>query len=107
MCNRYRLTPADWDKLQAEGVVLPFPPDESWPAPKNPFEYLVRPTDPAVVAVPAAGGGLRPAVMRWGFPMPNRNPGTNARNLTLGLWKRWAADPAQRCLVPAEAFCEF
>jgi len=106
MCNRYRLSPRDYAKLEAQGVVLPFPPDESWPVPKNPFEYDVRPTDPAVVLL-AADEGLQPAVMRWGFPMPNHNPGTNARNLTLGVWKRWVADPATRCLVPVAAFCEF
>lgn len=106
MCNRYRLSPGDWAKLEAQGVVLPFPPDESWPAPKNPFEFNIRPTDPAVVVVRSAAG-LAPTVMRWGFPMQNHNPGTNARNLTLGVWKRWAADPAYRCLVPAAAFCEF
>jgi putative SOS response-associated peptidase YedK len=53
------------------------------------------------------GDKLRSTVMRWGFPMEGHNPGTNARNLSLGVWKRWAADPDYRCLVPVSAFCEF
>src|SRR5258706_5763660 len=60
MCNRYRLSPGDYAKLEAQGVVLPFPPDESWPVPKNPFEYDVRPTDPAVVLL-ASAEALKPA----------------------------------------------
>jgi putative SOS response-associated peptidase YedK len=106
MCNRYRLSPADHAKLEAQGVVLPFPPDENWPMRKHPFEFITRPTDPAVVTISDADK-LRSTVMRWGFPMQGHNPGTNARNLSLGVWKRWAADPAYRCLVPVSAFCEF
>ena len=106
MCNRFRLSEGDYAKLAAQGVVLPFPPDEEWPVRKHPFETIARLTDPAVVVV-ADAGALRPTIMRWGFPMQGHNPGTNARELTRGVWKRWVADPAFRCLVPVEAFCEF
>lgn len=34
-------------------------------------------------------------------------PMTNVRNLSLPQWRRLAADPAQRCLVPVTAFCEW
>ena len=68
MCNRYRLSEGDYAKLAAQGVVLPFPPDESWPGHKHPFETITRPTDPAVVNL-LDERGLQPAVMRWGFPM--------------------------------------
>jgi len=32
---------------------------------------------------------------------------TNVRNLKLPQWRTLAADPAQRCLVPLTAFCEY
>src|ERR1700683_3030491 len=104
MCNRYRLSEGDYAKLEAQGVVPPFPPDESWPVRKHPFETIARPTDPAVVLV-RDGAELQPAVMRWGFPMDGPNPGTNARGLKRGIWKQWLVDPAYRCLVPVAAFC--
>ena len=47
---------------ERKGVVLPFPPDESWPVHKNPFEYIMRPTHLAVVVVPDAGKGIVRAI---------------------------------------------
>lgn len=34
-------------------------------------------------------------------------PMTNVRNLGLPQWRRLAADPANRCIVPLTEFCEF
>ena len=34
-------------------------------------------------------------------------PMTNVRNLSLPQWKRLAAEPANRCLVPLTEFCEW
>jgi putative SOS response-associated peptidase YedK len=106
VCNRYRLSEGDYAKLVEQGVVPPWAPDENWPVHPNPFKYIMRPTDPGVMLT-RNEGGLSPAVMRWGFPMDGPNPGTNARVLGRGVWKRWVEKPAQRCLVPASAFCEF
>jgi hypothetical protein len=68
MCNRYRLSPSDYAKLEAQGVVPPFPPDESWPVRKHPFETITRPTDPAVIVV-KGDERWQPALMRRGFLM--------------------------------------
>jgi len=57
-----RLSPGDHAKPERKGVVLPFPPDESWPVHKNPFEYIMRPTHLAVVVVPDAGKGIVRAI---------------------------------------------
>src|SRR3546814_11456000 len=57
--------------------------------------------------------------MLWGFPSNKRErktkpkPGqslylydwyTNARNLSLGMWKPWLAQPEHRCFVPFTRF---
>jgi len=34
-------------------------------------------------------------------------PMTNVRNLALPQWRRLAADPANRCVIPLTEFCEF
>jgi putative SOS response-associated peptidase YedK len=34
-------------------------------------------------------------------------PMTNVRNLALSQWKRLAAEPEQRCLIPLTEFCEW
>jgi putative SOS response-associated peptidase YedK len=54
--------------------------------------------------------------MTWGFPVVSRGkdnqllkpkPVNNARFDKLGgFWKRWAQEPAQRCLIPAVRFAE-
>ncbi|MGF1624763.1 MAG: SOS response-associated peptidase [Alphaproteobacteria bacterium] len=54
--------------------------------------------------------GARVAVMmRWGLPPPAgvKRPVTNVRNLDSPFWRSLLARPAQRCLVPATAFCEY
>jgi hypothetical protein len=55
MCNRYRLSEGDYAKLEAQGVVPPFPPDESWPPPRNAFEGIdILPKYRSTVAGPTA-----------------------------------------------------
>jgi hypothetical protein len=50
MCNRYRLSPGDWDKLMEQGVVPPLAPDESWPVSRSPFDSVETfPRYPALV----------------------------------------------------------
>ncbi|MDQ0472846.1 SOS response-associated peptidase [Labrys wisconsinensis] len=44
--------------------------------------------------------------MRWGFPPVAGPLVTNVRNVSSGYWRPWLK-PAQRCLVPANAFCEY
>jgi putative SOS response-associated peptidase YedK len=56
-----------------------------------------------------AGSAIEALPMRWGMPGPPQfggRPVTNIRNLASPHWRRWL-DPAQRCLVPATAFCEW
>jgi putative SOS response-associated peptidase YedK len=60
------------------------------------------------------GGEVR--AMTWGFPVTligkrglplKPKPVNNARFDKLGTyWKRWADNPAQRCLIPAERYAE-
>jgi len=46
--------------------------------------------------------------MRWGLPSPQagRRPVTNVRNVGSLWWQPWL-EPAWRCLVPANSFCEW
>lgn len=54
-------------------------------------------------------GGMRAwDVMTWdvlGGKAPY--PMTNVRNLALPQWRKLAADPANRCVIPLTEFCEF
>ena len=54
--------------------------------------------------------GRELAMLRWGFPSPPGVPGnrpvTNIRNTRSSYWRAWM-QPAYRCLVPANAFCEY
>ena len=47
--------------------------------------------------------------MSWGFPPPAnaRAPVTNVRNLASPFWRSALKNPARRCLVPFERFCEY
>lgn len=70
---------------------------------------------PGYTGLVAAGGAVR--AMTWGFPLSltgakgqklKPRPVNNARFDKLGspFWRRWAADPTQRCLIPLSAFAE-
>jgi len=81
---------------------------------------VVHPREPGWVIRSGEGGtGLVLDQMTWGFPVfvngrvgkrgqPLKpKPVNNARFDKLGsFWKRWAAFPAQRCLIPAMRYAE-
>jgi putative SOS response-associated peptidase YedK len=54
-------------------------------------------------------GGRMIDAMTWGFPPPAsaRAPVTNVRNLASPFWRSALANPARRCLVQVDAFCEW
>lgn len=55
-------------------------------------------------------GELALDVITWGFPGPQAlsgRPVTNVRNLTSPFWRSALKDPARRCLVPVNKFCEW
>jgi putative SOS response-associated peptidase YedK len=66
--------------------------------------------DQMAPVVRAASGGKRELVLaRWGVPGPPQAGAplvTNLRNPASPFWRRWLA-PANRCLVPVNAFCEY
>lgn len=55
--------------------------------------------------------GARPRLetMVWGVPPPGdaKRPVVNVRNLASPFWRPMLANPAQRCLVPADSFAEW
>ena len=56
------------------------------------------------------GGGLKLAMMNWGFPGPaaaKGRPVTNVRNLASPFWRSAIASPERRCIVPVTSFCEW
>lgn len=70
---------------------------------------------PGYTGLVVAGGAVR--AMTWGFPLAltgakgqklKPRPVNNARfdKLAGPFWRRWAADPAQRCLIPVSAYAE-
>ena len=80
---------------------------------------IVHPREPGWVVRQGEGGALVVDQMTWGFPVfvggrvgkrgqPLKpKPVHNARFDKLGsFWKRWAAFPAQRCLIPATRYAE-
>ena len=102
MCNRARLA-SDPETLferfgagWADGVVRPNrDPVELFPKSKA---FVVR----------QAGGARVVDLMLWdvlGGAAPW--PMTNVRNLGLPQWRRLAAEPQHRCLVPLTEFCEW
>jgi len=115
MCNLYRLPAPGWE--------LPdfFRPEDLWRQALALDRDYASPGKPAPVLLREANG-LVLARMIWGFPEGKRprktrpKPGqspwiwdnyySNARNLALGLWKPWVADPVHHCLVPFATFAE-
>lgn len=102
MCNLYRMT-----RTVAEVANL---------FSAKPAEGLNAAADvyPGYKGLVIAGGEVR--AMTWGFPITligkrgqplKPKPVNNARFDKLGTyWKRWADNPAQRCLIPAERYAE-
>ncbi|WP_267433762.1 SOS response-associated peptidase family protein [Sphingomonas sp. GM_Shp_1] len=54
-----------------------------------------------------AGGERAWDVMTWDVLGGKTYPMTNVRNLALPQWRKLAADPANRCVIPLTEFCEF
>jgi putative SOS response-associated peptidase YedK len=114
MCNRFRISPGQYTKLVEAGIVPPFEPDESWPAPRNPFDGVdIWPKYPAPV-VHRVDGELVASFMRWGFPTRIKGASgkmlekhvTNCRNYDSPFWRSAIGMPARRCLVPFSEFAE-
>jgi len=64
VCNQFRISPGQYQKLVEAGVVPPFAPDEDWPAPRNPFDRIdIWPKSMAAV-VHRADGELTSSFMR-------------------------------------------
>lgn len=106
MCNRYQ--PGD-----REAVLSLFEAEQARAFNDGPT--TVHPKDPGLVVL-RRDGKLVADQMTWGFPVQLRGksgqllkpkPVNNARFDKLGgFWKRWAADPAHRCLIPTARFAE-
>ncbi|WP_395831866.1 SOS response-associated peptidase family protein [Elstera sp.] len=102
MCNRYQTTTDQAGLVQAYGIDAPYaglgalPSSELFP---KRLAWVVRKVD----------GKRRLDVMAWGFPPPGDapTPVTNVRNLSSPFWRKALSTPAQRCLVPVTAFCEW
>ena len=102
MCNLYRMTGAVAEVANLFGA--------------KPREGLNAAADvyPGYKGLVVAGGEVR--AMTWGFPVSligkrgqplKPKAVNNARFDKLGnYWKRWADNPAQRCLIPAERYAE-
>ncbi|WP_277978857.1 SOS response-associated peptidase family protein [Sphingomonas phyllosphaerae] len=115
MCNRYRMTEAQFALATRYGVAVPFPPDLEVPPPE------LFPDRPAYV-VRETNAGRALDAMACGFP--HQVPGkridkatgkpalltkkiTNVRNYTSPFWRSALANPRRRCLVPFTAFSEY
>lgn len=106
MCNRYE--GPDLVTSIEKFVARPSKPINAGP-------QIIHPKDPGLVVLDH-GEGLVIEQMLWGFPialkgkngqMLKPKPVNNARFDKLnGYWRRWAALPAQRCLIPATRFAE-
>jgi putative SOS response-associated peptidase YedK len=69
----------------------------------------VFPEQTAPIVRVAPGGGRELVLARWGVPGPAQVGAplvTNLRNAASPFWRPWLA-PANRCLVPVNAFCEY
>lgn len=106
MCNRYM--PGDRHRVEDHFSARAQREFNAGPA-------IVHPREPGWVVRLVAGERVLEQ-MTWGFPVYLRGkagqplkarPVNNARFDKLGgYWKRWAADPASRCLIPAAAYAE-
>ncbi|WP_420142024.1 SOS response-associated peptidase family protein [Sphingomonas sp.] len=100
MCNRARLSTepetlhATFDALWADAIPNRFPVELT---PKS-LAPVIRTGDAGrvfdLMSWDVLGGGAK-----W--------PMTNVRNLGLPQWRRLAANPENRCLVPLTEFCEW
>jgi putative SOS response-associated peptidase YedK len=106
MCNLYRVTSSLDAMRQLAGAIRNLAGNLE-PVPG------IYPDYPAPILRMAADGQREVALARWGMPSPafalegrRTDPGvTNVRNTASPHWRRWLA-PANRCLVPFNAFSE-
>lgn len=103
MCNRARLAG------EPETLITHFGADWLTERPRdnrfNPRELY--PLSRACI-IRSVDGKNRLDVMRWDVLAAGAKfPMTNVRQLHLPQWRRLASDPANRCLVPLTAFCEW
>ena len=106
MCNRY--TPGERHRIEETFSAVRLREFNEGPA-------IVHPREPGWVVRQVDGKRVLEQ-MTWGFPVYLRGkagqplkpkPVNNARFDKLGsFWKRWAANPANRCIVPAAAYAE-
>lgn len=107
MCNRYM--PGERNRIEKLFGAEPARAFNAGPE-------IVHPRDPAPVVRLDAQGRRVIESMGWGFPVVLKGKRgqplkpravNNARFDKLGtFWRRWAANPAQRCLIPATRFAE-
>lgn len=106
MCNRY--TPGERETILNHFSARSLRDFNAGPA-------IVHPREPGYVVREVEGERVLDQ-MTWGFPVYLRGksgqplkpkPTNNARFDKLsGFWKRWAINPANRCLIPASAYAE-
>ncbi|MGI4950456.1 MAG: SOS response-associated peptidase [Janthinobacterium lividum] len=102
MCNLYSLTSGQ----QAIRETFRTMADTTGNLPPMPGIY----PDQMAPVVRTGPAGRELTMMRWGFPAPpgvaGNRPVTNVRNTGSAYWREWM-QPAQRCLVPVDLFCEY
>lgn len=102
MCNLYSYTTSQAEIRRLMQIVE----DRTGNQPKLP---AIFPDQIAPVVRTSRDGNRVLQAMRWGLPPPPRlgpRPVTNIRNVTSSWWQPWL-EPRWRCLVPANAFCEW
>jgi putative SOS response-associated peptidase YedK len=102
MCNLYSVT-TNQEAIRRLFVVA----DDR--AGNLPSLSAVFPDQMAPIIRGAPGRGRELVLARWGVPGPPQVGAplvTNLRNAMSPFWRRWLA-PANRCLVPVNAFCEY
>jgi len=102
MCNLYSYTKSPDETRRLLGVMI----DRTGNQPPMPAVF----PDQMAPVVRAGHQGMREMLaMRWGLPGPasaGPRPVTNIRNTDSAWWRPWL-EPRWRCLVPANAFCEW
>lgn len=102
MCNLYRMDSGAAELVKMFGSLAHSLPN----LPAYPAIYPGR--EAPIIRCTEAGERLLDKVI-WGVPPPaaGTRPVTNVRNLASPFWRSMLASPAQRCLVPVSAFCEW
>jgi putative SOS response-associated peptidase YedK len=102
MCNLYSMT----SNQEAIRQLFAVSHDRAGNLPALP---AVFPDQMAPIIRVGPDGERELALARWGMPSPPHADAplvVNLRNAASPYWRRWLA-PANRCLVPVNAFCEY